>query len=282
MNISTGKILGIVAVFLGSAALSFFSYRIVQNTILASANRVEPSQDVIIFNDQHSDMSGGGGMQNNISMPTSTNVMTNVESTPQTVKPDMTVEPEPAKVAVDTTNIPVIVSAKVQALQSKNYKKVGRVCVVVANIPSGDTPEYRLYAMDNTETPLYTSTNGTFNDVLPVDGGEYLLRVVNTRTNDSAEKVVSGFNKIGKWGVSKLEEQLNAPMTGKPQDKMLYFHFDIDKLVIEWAGDDAASAPTDLDALMAAAPANGWTYQVVGTPKYDKYNRIVSFKVKPM
>ena len=284
MNVNI-KILGIVLVFFISVGTSFIVSNLVENKL--ASNNTASEENVISFGDIYQD--GGSSDSGFASVDedefSSKNIMPQtIETTTvvDTVATEVVMAEEETQSKVDSVNIPVIASAKVQALQSKNYKKIGRVFNVSATVASGDVLEYRLYSKDNTNTVLYTSANGTFNDVLPVNDGKYLLRVVNTRTNDYAEQIVGGFNKISKWNAQTLESQLNAPMIGTAQDKMFYFHFDIDHLEIIWEGDTPSQAPTDLDALMAAAPANGWTYKIIGTPKYDQYNRIVSFQIKPM
>lgn len=197
------------------------------------------------------------------------------ESTPKQVDEPAPKAAAPAQAAQgDTNNVPTISSAVVLPRNSKNYKLVGLSFVAKAAVASGDALQYELYEIGGSE-PKYKSENGSFYNVYPVDGGKYKLVVRNTRTGDEATKEVSGFNKIKKLSASELQTMLNADS----QDKLFYFNFDVAKLRFDCTGVDASEAPTTLDALLASRAAFGWTVQVVGTPKYDDYNRITYFKI---
>lgn len=192
-----------------------------------------------------------------------------VESEPETPK----AEPKQAAQS-DASNVPIITQPYVQPRNSKNHTRVGFYFTVKATVASGDALKYELYEIGGSE-PKYNSDNGSFINVLPVDGGKYKLVVKNSRTGDEATQEVSGFTKINKLSASQLQAQLNAGS----QDKLFYHHFDISKLRFDCTGVDAKEAPTTLDELLASRSAFGWTVQVVGTPKYDNYNRITYFKI---
>lgn len=180
--------------------------------------------------------------------------------------------PEPVQ-SVETT--PEIKSVVVEQRNSKNYKKIGLAFTAKAVVASGDKLRYELYEIGET-TAKYTSDNGSFKEVYPVDGGKYLLKVVNAKTGDFAERQVSGFNKIDKYTSAKLQEQLNSETI----ERLFYFHFDEEKLKFGCEGIDSSEVPTSLNALLSSRVANGWVLTVVGTPQYDKYNRITYFKVR--
>lgn len=179
--------------------------------------------------------------------------------------------PEPVQ-SVETT--PEIKSVSVGQRSSTDVK-LGMSLTVNATVASGDKLRYELYEIGET-TAKYTSNNGRFKEVYPVDGGKYLLKVVNTKTGDFAERQVSGFNKIDKYTSAKLQEQLNLETI----ERLFYFHFDEEKLKFGCEGIDSSEVPTSLNALLSSRVANGWVLTVVGTPQYDKYNRITYFKVR--
>lgn len=189
------------------------------------------------------------------------------------VKVDIPSEPETAPVNLDA--VPEIKSVAVEQRNSKNYKKIGLAFTAKAVVASGDKLRYELYEIGET-TAKYTSDNGSFKEVYPVDGGKYLLKVVNTKTGDFAERQVAGFDKIDKYTPAKLQEQLNSETT----ERLFYFHFDEGKLKFGCEGIDSSEVPTSLNALLSSRVANGWVLTVVGTPQYDKYNRITYFKVR--
>lgn len=178
--------------------------------------------------------------------------------------------PEPVQ-SVETT--PEIKSVVVGQRSSTDVK-LGMSLTVNATVASGDKLRYELYEIGET-TAKYTSNNGRFKEVYPVDGGKYLLKVVNTKTGDFAERQVSGFNKIDKYTPAKLQEQLNLETT----ERLFYFHFDLANLKFDCEGVDSSEVPTSLNAL-ALLSGDGWTLTVVGTPQYDTYNRITYFKVR--
>lgn len=194
-----------------------------------------------------------------------------MESEPEPETPKA--EPKQAAQS-DASNVPSITQAYVQPRNSKNHTRVGFSFVAKATVASGDALKYELYEIGGSE-PKYNSDNGSFYNVLPVDGGKYKLVVKNSRTGDEATQEVSGFTKINKLSASQLQAQLNADVP----DKLIYHYFDIKKLRFDCTGVDASEAPTTLDAFFASRAAYGWTVQVVGTPKYDNYNRITYFKI---
>lgn len=174
---------------------------------------------------------------------------------------------------VETT--PEIKSTIVAQRSSKNYKKIGVAFTVRAVVASNDPLVYELYEIGGT-TAKYTSNNGSFPNVYPVAGGKYLLKVVNRNTGDASEREVAGFDKIKKYTVAELQEQLNTDS----QERLFYCHFDTDHLKFDCEGVDPSEKPVSLNALSSSRSANGWVLTVVGSPKYDKYNRITYFKVR--
>lgn len=182
-----------------------------------------------------------------------------------------------AATASSANTMPKITSTYIVPRSSKAYNKIGFDFAVKAQVESDDALSYELYEIGAT-TAKYTSSTGTFLDVYPVQGGKYILKVVNTNTQDTAEQNVSGFNMIDKYTAEKLQSQLNVVT----QDKWFYFHFDNDNLKFDFIGDgiDSSDVPRSLNTLLASKAANGWTLMVLETPKYDKYNRITYFKVK--
>lgn len=172
-----------------------------------------------------------------------------------------------------TEGMPVITSTVVHERDSR-YIKLGLAFTAKATAPEGNTLSYQLFEIGSTEAK-YTSANGRFKEVLPVDGGKYLLKVVNQTTGATAEKEVSGFRKIDRYSAAKLQEQLNADT----QERLFYFHFDKDKVKFDCEGLEEWELPKTLGAILSGRAAGGWTITVVGTPKYDKYNRITYFKI---
>lgn len=194
------------------------------------------------------------------------------DSSNTTVKHEQPEEPEP----ITTVNItPEIRNVVVGQLSSSNYRKIGRTLSVNATVMSQDNLEYKLYEIGS-NVAKYTSNTGWFPDVYPVDGGKYLLRVVNSRTGAFAERQVSGFNKIDKYTASGLQTMLNSDT----QERLFYLHFDTDELRFDCEGINADEKPASLNALLSSRSANGWNYVVVGTPQYDQYNRITYFRVR--
>lgn len=174
---------------------------------------------------------------------------------------------------VDPNNVPVIETAWV-APHKKKKVQLGYPVSVKAAAPSGDALVYELWPVGGSR-PAYTSTNGYFAEVYPVDGGTYELQVKNSRTGDVVKQELKGFYKVQKMSASKLQAQLNADV----QEDFFFFHFDLDKLQISYSGIDPSEYPANLNALLLDRASIGWNLEVVGTPKYDKYNRIVSFKL---
>ncbi len=188
---------------------------------------------------------------------------------------DQESEPEPEPEPANADAVPEIKSVVVGQRNSNNYKKIGVPFSIKATVASGDPLVYELYEIGGT-TAKYTSNNGSFAEVYPVDGGKYLLKVVNKKTGDFAERQVAGFDKIKKYSSADLQAQLNVETT----ERLFYFHFDTDNLKFDCEGVDPSEKPTSLNALLSSRSANGWGYVVVGTPQYDKYNRITYFKVR--
>lgn len=198
--------------------------------------------------------------------------MQQVGQQPQQVaqQPVQQVAPQPV---VDPNNVPVIETAWV-APHKKSKVQLGYPVSIKAAAPSGDALVYELWTIGGSR-PAYTSTNGYFGNVYPVDGGKYELQVKNQRTGDVTKQELSGFNKVQKMSASKLQAQLNADV----QEDLFYFMFDMDNLQISYSGIDPSEYPANLNALILDRASSGWNLEVVGTPKYDKYNRIVSFKL---
>lgn len=276
---NTVKIILIVVIFVACAVLGYF---------------VMPSKDSNSDNNV-AQISGGGGGGGNIGCVRNPAVRT--DSTNQeaerndTVKDDADTEPvaeQPAepdgkageetpagKPVPNVETTPEIKSAIVAQRSSKQYKKIGVSFTVKAVVASNDPLLYELYEIGGT-TAKYTSNNGSFPNVYPVDGGKYLLKVMNRNTGDTVEREVAGFDKIKKYTVAELQEQLNTDS----QERLFYCHFDTDRLKFDCEGLDPSEVPASLNALSSSRSANGWVLTVVGSPKYDKYNRITYFKVR--
>lgn len=187
--------------------------------------------------------------------------------------------PDLAAPAVSTgDDLPEIAQALVYDRESKNYKKIGYRFIAKASAVSGDDLNYLLCGVGGTEA-VYTSANGVFNDVYPVDGGKYDLVVVNKRTGALVRKTVGGFNKLRRLSASELQTMLN--MSSSQLERLFFFYFDHDKLRIECASiPEGVDAPTSVGAILDGKVANDWTLQVVGVPQYDQFNRITYFKIK--
>ena len=141
--------------------------------------------------------------------------------------------PDLAAPAVSTgDDLPEIAQALVYDRESKNYKKIGYRFIAKASAVSGDDLNYLLCGVGGTEA-VYTSANGVFNDVYPVDGGKYDLVVVNKRTGALVRKTVGGFNKLRRLSASELQTMLN--MSSSQLERLFFFYFDHDKLRIECA-----------------------------------------------
>lgn len=172
-----------------------------------------------------------------------------------------------------THSLPVIEGKPVVGRANKRF---GFACRVKASVASGDPLEYRLCEVGSL-TPKYVSRNGGFGMVAPSKSGKYDLVVVNVKTNDMARMTISGFDRVSRLSAKKLQEKLNMPM-----DDWFYIYFVEDKdMVIEYEFLPPGFEPAkSIGALMSDRTANGWTLEVVGTPQYDEYNRIRSFKVR--
>lgn len=167
-------------------------------------------------------------------------------------------DPVPEKKDVKEKNpVPEITGSRRAAPKSSTeVNKLGYAFYTKAKVESGDPLSYSLYRKGDSE-PAYTSGNGRFPDVYPVEGGKYLLKVRNTVTGDTAETEISGFDMVDKWSKEKLEEQLNS----MNQEKMFYFHFDNSTLKFECLGTDSAGT---LNALLGDRIAMGWKLKVLG------------------
>lgn len=172
-----------------------------------------------------------------------------------------------------TEGVPEIVSVIVHERDSR-YIKLGLACTVKATAPDNNILSYQLFEVGASEAK-YVSANGRFRDVLPVDGGKYLLKVVNQTTGAIVEKEVTGFRKIDRYSKNKLQEQLSADQ----QERLFFFHFDQNKLKFDCEGLEEWEVPKTLGAILSGRAAGGWTITVIGTPKYDEYNRIIYFKI---
>lgn len=186
---------------------------------------------------------------------------------------------EQTPTAVSTSDdVPQITQALVYDRESKNYQKIGYRFVAKASVSSGDDLDYQLCEVGATQV-RYTSANGVFNDVYPVDGGKYDLVVVNKRTGDRVSKTVGGFNKLRRLSASELQKMLN--MSSSQLERLFFFYFDHDKLRIDCAAiPEGVDAPTSVGAILDGKVANDWTLEVVGAPQYDQFNRITYFKIK--
>ena len=180
---------------------------------------------------------------------------------------------EPNNPKQDSSTTPEIKSVYVAGRSSAGYEQVGLNCVASASTESGDNLLYELFETGSNKTAKYQSQTGTFVNVIPVDSGKYLLKVTNTRTGDFATKEISGFDKINKYSAAELQKQLNSDT----QEKLFYHHFDLKGLKFDCEGADASDG---IGALLEKREALGWVLTVVGTPRYDEYNRITYFKVK--
>lgn len=119
----------------------------------------------------------------------------------------------------------------------------------------------------------YSSRNGKFNDVLPVEGGNYTLRVKAAGSEE--ERVVKGFNLMAKWSADFIASQLNSPA----KDKQFFRHFS-PQLRLRFEGiSDTSSVPSSLSSLVSTLPAMGWTVSGVSGVSYDQYNRIQAMTV---
>ncbi len=279
-NRSLLRILGMTVTFILFAAIGYF---IPFEKMLGSQQPDQISQQV---------GGGGGGSTTNVSpvVPTQTGQQPATDGTQQQVPPQQvpqqqndqqqgaqqtdasqtTVDPVPV---VDPNNVPVIERAWV-APHKKSKVQLGYPVSVEAAAPSGDELVYELW-QEGASKAAYTSTNGYFGNVNPVDGGTYELQVKNARTGDVTKQELRGFNKVQKMSAAKLQAQLNADV----QEDLFFFHFDLNKLQITYSGIDPSEYPANLNALLLDRASIGWNLEVVGTPQYDKYNRIVSFKL---
>lgn len=119
----------------------------------------------------------------------------------------------------------------------------------------------------------YSSRNGKFNDVLPVEGGSYTLRVKAAGSEE--ERAVKGFNLMSKWSADFIASQLNSPA----KDKQFFRHFTPD-LRLSFSGiSDEGSVPSSLSSLVSTLPAMGWTVSGVSGVSYDQYNRIKAMTI---
>ncbi len=174
-------------------------------------------------------------------------------------------------------NTPVIEPCQPRKVQSFGYN-----LNVVASVPSGDALNYELCEVGSTEAK-YKSNNGYLGSrqypIAPSESGSYDLIVTNTRTGDSAKLTVKGFNMVNKLSASQLQSYLN--MDSYPKDFYAYL-VEAAKQKIEFENLPAGvEGLTNVDALGPTRIAYGWTFEVIqGSLKYDKYNRIQSFKIK--
>ncbi len=179
--------------------------------------------------------------------------------------------------ALKSTNTPVIEPCQPRKVQSFGYN-----LNVTASVPSGDPLHYALCEVGKTEEK-YKSDNGYLGSrqhpIAPSETGSYDLIVTNTKTGDSATLTVSGFNKVSKISASQLQTYLN--MDSYPKDFYAYLVEAAKQQILFENLPAGISGLTNVDALGPTRIAYGWTFEVIaGSLKYDRYNRVESFKVR--
>ena len=179
---------------------------------------------------------------------------------------------EPTVEEVDAT--PKIARVVVAERDSRRYKMVGVKVTASAKCDTGDAVTYKLTDGEAT----YTSSNGVFKEVKPNNSGKFTLVVTNTKTGQTAEKVVTNANlkKLKRMTAAELAEELNSLQ----QSRLFMLHFDHDNLKINYTdetGMATADSVSGINALVAEKNAQGWLLVVEDNIRYDDYNRIVSF-----
>lgn len=120
----------------------------------------------------------------------------------------------------------------------------------------------------------YSSPRGVFHDVMPVNDGKYLLRVI-AADGTLEEREVSGFRLMPKWTAGFIAEQLNSPA----QDKQFFRHF-TPELRLRFEGiSDEGYIPVSLNSFITSMSAMGWNVSSIKGLEYDQYNRVKSITI---
>lgn len=271
----TFKIIGLVVSFVGFMALGYFMPTKVYDPVLKVLNG-DKMNDQNISYQTHSKP---------VLPPENGNIAANTDNVPAIQEPmrDSIVVDSVATTVVEVAQVsgmPKNVKAFVGNRSTKNYKKLGLPLTVTAEVET-DAELECLVKLSEASTDYVAKTtfkNGkaVFGNIPPVDGGAYYICVRNTVSGESAGILQKGFDKIAKWSKEELTQQLNAVNV----DKYFYFHFDMDKVKFDCEGIADGEKPTTIERLRVVCSALGRTMTVSETPKYDKYNRIVYFKIQ--
>ncbi len=269
----TFKIIGLVISFLGFMALGYFVPMHVYDPIVQLFNNgvTAPAQPkaapAVAYNNQ----------QSVAEKPVADPVVEEPAVKTQSVDSLPTVE---ENIVAQVSGVPQNIKAVVSARSTKNYKRLGYPLTVTAEVESGADMECLVklseQSADYVAKAMMKDGKVVFGNVPPVDGGAYYICVRNVNSGESAGLIKGGFDKVKKLSKEELTQQLNADNL----DKYFYFHFDWDKLKFDCEGVTDGEKPSTIERLRLGRSAFGWTITVSETPKYDKYNRIVYFKVQ--
>ena len=183
-------------------------------------------------------------------------------------------EKEAAEAARKAAATPKDLRVVIAERRRNEPKKVSRTVTVSAKLETARMECIIKDAKTLTEVKRAELKNGSVTlAVAPSDDGQYVVAVRNIATGDEASVVKSGFDKISKWDGATVRSQLNSDN----RDRFLRHHFDLDKLSISCV--QGSEVVSSLDELLEVHP-NGGAVEVVGAPKYDKYNRITNISVK--
>lgn len=175
---------------------------------------------------------------------------------------------------VKTANTtPTEIKVSVAPRHKNKPKSVNRVATITINETPGEFLCIIKSVATGGEVKRQKMANGSVSiSVPPVDGGQYTIVVRNIATGEEISVQKGGFDPIDKWGQTKVQAQLNSDS----RDPFLRHHFNLDNFKIKCEGDDVVTSLEELLELKA----NGGTITVVGTPQYDKYNRITNLTVR--
>ena len=171
-------------------------------------------------------------------------------------------------------SVPEIVN--VSALQ---YEKDGYNFVVEAAVASGHPLEFFLFR-DNDVIPVYSSDTGRFINVAWIEGGIYLLKVVNTETNEYAEMYVDGFIAPPVQPIKKLTKaQLQDIINKQNPPKGFYLNF-ADHYKLKFKGLDPNEPKLDRFDEIFNRLVGTWDSAIVSDIQYDDLNKIVSVTIE--
>ena len=172
------------------------------------------------------------------------------------------------------SSVPEITEVSVPALKGETY-----AFNVTVKVPSGD--KFKVYLMSEFGSdPLYVSTDGSFKNVAPIDGGVYKIVAENQHTQDrSVEKFVSGCLPIQKIVQLTSAEMQTAFNSGSIPTKDFMSRFTMAPKINVVGMEEGEPQVTSVGEVFNRIGSGLWTSVVVSDVKYAVDNRVNSFTI---